>query len=88
MNKSEFGKPFTDEELKIHETLIEYDKARKAEGYAIAYRRWASYRSVADRTGKESGSHVETMYLNSTTGKALLVKVQPDGSVAAFEAVA
>lgn len=74
----------------IHETLVKYDEARKVEGYAIAYRRWAEYLTIFEEwhQGKPSGRHVETMYLNRSNGKALLVKVQPDGAVSAFEAIA
>lgn len=79
---------FTKEEQKIHDTLVEYDTARKAEGYAIAYRKWCAYGSFFEGKGcKKSQEHVETMYLNPN-GKALLVKVHTDGEVSAFEAVA
>lgn len=81
---------FTKEQQKMHETLVEYDAARKAEGYAIAYRRFVTYRNIVDElidSGPGFGKHVETMYLNRDNGKALLVKVQPDGAVSAFEAV-
>ena len=77
------------EESTIHDTLVGYDNARKAEGYAVAYRRWVEYLSIFEgRQGKPFGRHIETMYLNKTNGKALLVKVQPDGGISAFECVA
>jgi hypothetical protein len=63
---------------KLEEFLCAYDKARKAEGYTVAYRRWALYVDVAN------GRHIETMYLHPL-GKSLLVKTMPDGGTAAWE---
>jgi hypothetical protein len=75
-------------EQAIHDVLVDYDKARKSEGYAVAYRRWSSYSNIsAGQDGIRFGRHVETMYLNPN-GKSFLVKVLPDGAVSAFEAVA
>ena len=85
----QLGATFTKEEQVIHDVLVDYDKARKAEGFAVAYRRWARYAHIGDgHSGSMWGEHVETMYLNKANGKALLVKVQPDGAVSAFESIA
>lgn len=78
----------TAEEHAIHLVLVDYDKARKAEGYTVAYRRWAWHVNISEgKRGKRFGEHIETLYLHPTE-KSLLVKVMPDGSVSAFEAVA
>jgi len=78
----------TEVESTIHDTLVGYDTARKAEGYAVAYRRWAAYSNISDGArGKRFAEHVETLYIHPS-GKSLLVKVLPDGTVSAFEAVA
>jgi hypothetical protein len=85
------GATFSGVEQKLHEILVVYDSARKAEGYAIAYRRWAYYTNIADgmyNLKALTGRHVETMYLNRDNGKALLVKTQIDGGTSAFEATA
>lgn len=82
-------KQLTKKELDtIHEVLVAYDTARKAEGYSIAYRRWAEYSNLSAISQEAPfGRHCETMYLNRENGKPLLVKVLPDGTVSAFEAV-
>jgi hypothetical protein len=73
------------DERKIH-ALVEYDTLRKRDGYTVRYRRWTKYRDIADIHNRLFGEHVETLYLHPT-GKSLLVKVQPDGGISAFEAV-
>ena len=73
---------------KLARILADYDKNRASEGYRIAYRREVRYLGAGQYM--QPGQHVdhfETLYLpESPTGKSLLVKTFPDGSISAWEA--
>jgi len=78
---------FTKQEQIIHRALVPYDNERKAEGYAVSYRRWVRYTNVADGlSGKQFGEHVESLYIHPSK-PALLVKTHLDGHTSGFEAV-
>lgn len=75
----------TKDQAILENLLTDYDIQREAEGYWRIYGRFTRYYVPGEKSSVPP--HIEALYFHRHK-KPLLVKIQADGSISAFEAAA